>query len=160
MKKRIFDVTCSIALLISLVIIAAGVTSYADMIKKEDITNLEQELETIKKRQEATEKELAEIEKDENYVESSIAYSEELIKGYTEYVKLLSNIIAGYDAAIEETEEQIDVLKAKYDDVQPNGLFLQENTITLPCYEGIDVEAVCECCKRFVSEAINAKEPE
>ena len=117
LKKRIFDVTCSVVLLISLMIIAAGVTSYADMIKKEDITNLEQELESIKKRQEATEKELAEIEKDENYVESSIAYSEELIKGYTEYVKLLSNIIAGYDEAIEDTEEQIEILRVKYDDV-------------------------------------------
>ena len=79
LKKRIFDVTCSVVLLISLMIIAAGVTSYADMIKKEDITNLEQELESIKKRQEATEKELAEIEKDENYVESSIAYSVSLL---------------------------------------------------------------------------------
>lgn len=34
--------------------------------------------------------------------------------------------------------------KAKYDDIQPNALFLQENTITLPCYHGLPVDQVCD----------------
>lgn len=32
--------------------------------------------------------------------------------------------------------------KEKYSDVQPNGLWLEQNTITLPCYRGVDVDAV------------------
>ena len=41
--------------------------------------------------------------------------------------------------------------KAKYDVVQPTGYYLQEHTITLPCYKGADVDAVCECCAQFVA---------
>lgn len=32
----------------------------------------------------------------------------------------------------------------KYGDVQPNALYLEQNTITLPCYTGVDVEKVTE----------------
>lgn len=32
----------------------------------------------------------------------------------------------------------------KYDDIQPVANMLQETTIALPCYDGVDVEAVCE----------------
>lgn len=32
--------------------------------------------------------------------------------------------------------------KDKYNDVQPNALWLEQNTITLPCYEGVDAERV------------------
>ena len=32
----------------------------------------------------------------------------------------------------------------KYDDVQKNSLWLEQNTITLPCYDEVDVDAVCE----------------
>ncbi len=34
--------------------------------------------------------------------------------------------------------------KAKYNNVQPNALYLQRNTITLPCYENVSVDEVCE----------------
>jgi dTDP-4-amino-4,6-dideoxygalactose transaminase len=33
--------------------------------------------------------------------------------------------------------------RRKYDDVQPNALFLQDNSVTLPCSERVDVQAVC-----------------
>ena len=39
--------------------------------------------------------------------------------------------------------------KKKYNDVQKNGLFLQTNTITLPCYRGVDVQYVTETIKKF-----------
>jgi dTDP-4-amino-4,6-dideoxygalactose transaminase len=39
----------------------------------------------------------------------------------------------------------------KYGDVQPNGHFLQQNTITLPCYHEVDVEAVCDCCADYIA---------
>lgn len=34
--------------------------------------------------------------------------------------------------------------RAKYDTVQPNAMRLQETTITLPCYAGLDVDYVCD----------------
>jgi dTDP-4-amino-4,6-dideoxygalactose transaminase len=34
--------------------------------------------------------------------------------------------------------------RQKYNDIQPNAYFLQEHTITLPCYHGVPVEHVCE----------------
>lgn len=40
--------------------------------------------------------------------------------------------------------------RSKYNDVQPNGYFLQEHTITMPCYGGLDVKQVCESCKRYM----------
>jgi dTDP-4-amino-4,6-dideoxygalactose transaminase len=33
--------------------------------------------------------------------------------------------------------------RGKYCDVQPNAMRLQETTITLPCFEGVDVAQVC-----------------
>lgn len=39
----------------------------------------------------------------------------------------------------------------KYKNVQPNARFLEENTITLPCYEGLQVEKVCEVIKKFMT---------
>ncbi|MEA4853351.1 MAG: DegT/DnrJ/EryC1/StrS family aminotransferase [Christensenella sp.] len=32
--------------------------------------------------------------------------------------------------------------KKKYNDVQPNALYLEQNTITLPCYTGVDTEKI------------------
>jgi dTDP-4-amino-4,6-dideoxygalactose transaminase len=32
--------------------------------------------------------------------------------------------------------------KDKYNDVQPNALWLEQNTITLPCHDGADVKVV------------------
>lgn len=32
--------------------------------------------------------------------------------------------------------------KKKYNDVQPNALYLEQNTITLPCYAGVDVDKI------------------
>ncbi len=43
--------------------------------------------------------------------------------------------------------------KKKYDDVQQTGMFLQEHTITLPCYHGVDIDAVCECCASYIKKA-------
>jgi dTDP-4-amino-4,6-dideoxygalactose transaminase len=34
--------------------------------------------------------------------------------------------------------------REKYDDVQRNSLWLEQNTITLPCYDGLDIEYVSE----------------
>jgi perosamine synthetase len=38
----------------------------------------------------------------------------------------------------------------KYNQVQPNAKFLEENTLTLPCFEGIQVEEVCKVIKEFM----------
>lgn len=38
----------------------------------------------------------------------------------------------------------------KYDNVQPNSNWLQNNTITLPCYEQVDVAAVCTAIAKSV----------
>lgn len=40
--------------------------------------------------------------------------------------------------------------KNKYNDVQPNSYFLQENTITLPCFEGLDVTYIAESIKKSI----------
>jgi len=37
--------------------------------------------------------------------------------------------------------------KNKYDDVQPNAWWLENNTITLPCHNNVDVEKVCDVIK-------------
>jgi perosamine synthetase len=39
--------------------------------------------------------------------------------------------------------------KSKYNTVQPNALFLQENTITLPCFNGLDVTCVCHAIQEI-----------
>jgi len=39
--------------------------------------------------------------------------------------------------------------KNKYDDVQENALWLEKNTITLPCHDDVDVERVAECALRY-----------
>lgn len=115
MKRKIFCFICCSVILIS--VLLAGAASFADVITKDDIAELETELEAIKKRQEETEKKLADIITDKNYVESSIAYSEELIAGYAEYVMLLSQIIDQYNEAIGKTEDNIEDLREKYDEV-------------------------------------------
>lgn len=38
----------------------------------------------------------------------------------------------------------------KYDDVQDNALYLEKNTITLPCYDGVDVDYICKIIKDYV----------
>lgn len=40
--------------------------------------------------------------------------------------------------------------KNKYNDIQPNAKFLEENTITLPCYDGVDVEFICKKIRDFI----------
>ena len=37
----------------------------------------------------------------------------------------------------------------KYNDPQKNSLWLESNTITLPCYTGVDVNRVVEVIKSF-----------
>lgn len=39
--------------------------------------------------------------------------------------------------------------KAKYRDVQPNAAFLEANTLTLPCYDGVEWGRVAEAIARF-----------
>jgi dTDP-4-amino-4,6-dideoxygalactose transaminase len=38
--------------------------------------------------------------------------------------------------------------KNKYNDIQPNAKYLEQNTITLPCYDGVDVEYIVDKLKR------------
>jgi len=40
--------------------------------------------------------------------------------------------------------------RAKYNSVQPNALFLQDNTISLPCYKGVPIDLVVEKIAAFV----------
>jgi len=40
--------------------------------------------------------------------------------------------------------------KNKYDNVQPNAMFLEENTITFPCYDGVDVEFIVNATGKFL----------
>ena len=44
--------------------------------------------------------------------------------------------------------------KSKYNNVQPNSKFLEENTITLPCYKGVNIKKVVKKIERYVSEII------
>lgn len=41
--------------------------------------------------------------------------------------------------------------KNKYQDVQKNGEFLQTNTITLPCYEGIDIDFIVNKIRKILN---------
>jgi perosamine synthetase len=49
--------------------------------------------------------------------------------------------------------------KNKYDDVQPNAWWLENNTITLPCHDNVDVGFVCEIIKAFLSVLLIKKAP-
>ena len=40
--------------------------------------------------------------------------------------------------------------RKKYNDVQPNAKFLENSTITLPCYEELQVEEICSVIKKFM----------
>ena len=41
-------------------------------------------------------------------------------------------------------------LKTKYNKVQPNALYLEQNTITLPCYEGVNVKKIVKKIEEFI----------
>ena len=38
----------------------------------------------------------------------------------------------------------------RYNDIQPNAKFLEDNTITFPCYDGVDVEYIVQKIKEYV----------
>ncbi|MCP5382477.1 MAG: DegT/DnrJ/EryC1/StrS family aminotransferase [Kordiimonadaceae bacterium] len=40
--------------------------------------------------------------------------------------------------------------KNKYNDVQPNAWWLENNTITLPCHTNVDVDYICEIINKFL----------
>lgn len=40
--------------------------------------------------------------------------------------------------------------KNRYNQVQPNAKFLEENTITFPCYDGVDVEHISQKIKEYI----------
>ncbi|WP_148624590.1 DegT/DnrJ/EryC1/StrS family aminotransferase [Aliarcobacter cryaerophilus] len=40
--------------------------------------------------------------------------------------------------------------KNKYNDIQPNAMYLQESSITFPCYDGVDVEYIVQKIKEFL----------
>lgn len=40
--------------------------------------------------------------------------------------------------------------KKKYEQVRPNAAFLERNTISLPCFKGVDVNYVCKCVSRII----------
>jgi dTDP-4-amino-4,6-dideoxygalactose transaminase len=40
--------------------------------------------------------------------------------------------------------------KAKYNKVQPNALYLEQNTITLPCYKGVNVKKIVKKIEKFI----------
>ncbi|TLD88208.1 DegT/DnrJ/EryC1/StrS aminotransferase family protein [Helicobacter sp. MIT 05-5294] len=42
--------------------------------------------------------------------------------------------------------------KSKYKDVQKNAKFLEDSTLTLPCYQGVDVEYISQTIKRFLTK--------
>jgi len=39
--------------------------------------------------------------------------------------------------------------RRKYNQVQPNSLYLQENSITFPCYDGVDIEYIVDAIKGY-----------
>ncbi len=39
--------------------------------------------------------------------------------------------------------------KRKYNQVQPNALFLEQNTITFPCYDGVNIDYIVEQIRKF-----------
>ncbi|MDA9256710.1 DegT/DnrJ/EryC1/StrS family aminotransferase [Pseudomonadales bacterium] len=45
--------------------------------------------------------------------------------------------------------------KSKYSDVQPNALFLEQNTIALPCFNGVDVQRVANAIEEYHSKISN-----
>jgi dTDP-4-amino-4,6-dideoxygalactose transaminase len=44
--------------------------------------------------------------------------------------------------------------KTKYNKVQSNALHLEQNTITLPCYEGVNVKKIVKKIEEFVLNSI------
>ena len=40
--------------------------------------------------------------------------------------------------------------KSKYNNVQPNSKFLEENTITLPCYKGVNTRKIIKTISKYV----------
>jgi len=38
----------------------------------------------------------------------------------------------------------------KYNDIQPNAKYLEENTITLPCYDGVDVVLIGQTISEYL----------
>jgi perosamine synthetase len=40
--------------------------------------------------------------------------------------------------------------KTKYNKVQPNALYLEQNTITLPCYKGVNVKKIVKKIEKFI----------
>jgi len=44
--------------------------------------------------------------------------------------------------------------KNKYGNVQPNAARLETKTITLPCYQDLPTERVCDCIKEFFDLAV------
>jgi len=40
--------------------------------------------------------------------------------------------------------------KNQYNNVQPNSMYLEENTITLPCYEGVDISYISKKIKEYL----------
>jgi dTDP-4-amino-4,6-dideoxygalactose transaminase len=47
--------------------------------------------------------------------------------------------------------------REKYDDVQPTSWDLYNNTITLPCYQGVDVELVCDAILEYSTRQVSDK---
>ncbi|TLD84588.1 DegT/DnrJ/EryC1/StrS family aminotransferase [Helicobacter sp. MIT 11-5569] len=41
--------------------------------------------------------------------------------------------------------------KSKYKDIQKNAKFLEDSTLTLPCYQGVDVEYISKIIKKFLA---------
>ncbi len=39
--------------------------------------------------------------------------------------------------------------KRKYNQVQPNALYLEQNTITFPCYDGVDIDYIVEQIRKY-----------
>jgi dTDP-4-amino-4,6-dideoxygalactose transaminase len=40
--------------------------------------------------------------------------------------------------------------RRRYNQIQPNSLYLQENTITFPCYDGVDIEYIVDIIKGYM----------
>ena len=45
--------------------------------------------------------------------------------------------------------------KSRYNDVQQNAMYLEDNTITFPCYDGVDIEYIIKKIKKYSLSYIN-----
>ena len=121
LKKRKIKVVISFLLCISFMICTLSAypqISVADseIIKQTDIDELREKLANIKNERVQAEKALSEYKNDERYTESAISYAETLIDGYTDEIRIVSEIIADYNELVRQTDKKIAQTQSEYND--------------------------------------------